>query len=62
MTPPAWLLVAAALLALAAGWCASAEAALALMSGTSAGERPDRRTRTGRDRPAGRGAAADGGG
>ena len=42
MTPPAWLLVAAALLALAAGWCASAEAALALMSGTSAGERQDR--------------------
>jgi CBS domain containing-hemolysin-like protein len=42
MTPPAWLLVAAALLALAAGWCASAEAALTLMSGTSAGDRQDR--------------------
>ena len=49
MTPPAWLLVAAALLALAAGWCASAEAALALMSGTSATERPERTERT--DRP-----------
>jgi magnesium and cobalt exporter, CNNM family len=49
MTPPAWLLVAAALLALAAGWCASAEAALALMSGTSATERPERTDRT--DRP-----------
>jgi CBS domain containing-hemolysin-like protein len=32
MTPPAWLLVAAAALALAAGWLASAEAALAITS------------------------------
>src|SRR5579863_2934213 len=56
MTPPAWLLVAAALLALAAGWCASAEAALSLMSGTSAGagERPDRPDRPERPEPASR--------
>ncbi len=59
MTPPAWLLVAAALLALAAGWCASAEAALALMSGTSAGagerpDRPDRPERPERPEPASR--------
>ena len=33
MTAPAWLLVAAAFLALAAGWCANAEAALMLVSG-----------------------------
>ena len=39
MTPPAWLLVAAAVLALAAGWCANAEAALALVSATGAAER-----------------------
>jgi len=39
MTPPAWLLVAAAVLALAAGWCANAEAALALVSATDAAER-----------------------
>ncbi|MBV9092580.1 MAG: HlyC/CorC family transporter [Streptosporangiaceae bacterium] len=32
MTPPAWLLVAAAVLALAAGWLARAEAALAFVS------------------------------
>ena len=32
MTAPAWLLVAAAILALVAGWCANAEAALALVS------------------------------
>src|SRR5579864_4280375 len=54
MTPPAWLLVAAALLALAAGWCASAEAALALMSGTSAGERQDRQERPERPEAASR--------
>jgi len=54
MTPPAWLLVAAALLALAAGWCASAEAALSLMSGTSAGERQERPDRPERPEPAGR--------
>jgi len=40
MTPPAWLLVAAAVLALVAGWCANAEAALALVSATGAAERP----------------------
>jgi CBS domain containing-hemolysin-like protein len=39
MTGPAWLLVAAALLALVAGWCANAEAALALVSATGAAER-----------------------
>ncbi len=41
MTPPAWLLVAAAVLALAAGWCADAEAALALVSATGVAERPE---------------------
>ena len=41
MTPPAWLLVAAAVLALVAGWCANAEAALALVSATGVAERPD---------------------
>ena len=39
MTAPAWLLVAAAILALLAGWCANAEAALALVSATGAAER-----------------------
>jgi len=39
MTPPAWLLVAAAVLALVAGWCANAEAALALVSATGAADR-----------------------
>jgi len=39
MTPPAWLLVAAAVLALVAGWCANAEAALTLVSATGAAER-----------------------
>src|SRR6201990_3106919 len=39
MTAPAWLLVAAAVLALVAGWCANAEAALALVSATGAAER-----------------------
>ena len=39
MTVPAWLLVAAAFLALAAGWCANAEAALTLVSATGAAER-----------------------
>ena len=52
MTLPGWLLVAAAVLALAAGWCASAEAALALVSGTGAADRPDRPERPDRpDRP-----------
>ena len=41
MTVPAWLLVAAAVLALAAGWCANAEAALALVSATGAAERAE---------------------
>ncbi len=41
MTAPAWLLVAAAVLALAAGWCANAEAALALVYATGVGERPE---------------------
>ena len=39
MTAPAWLLVAAAILALVAGWWANAEAALALVSATGAAER-----------------------
>ena len=39
MTAPAWLLVAAAVLALVAGWLANAEAALALVSATGAAER-----------------------
>jgi CBS domain containing-hemolysin-like protein len=39
MTAPAWLLVAAAVLALVAGWCANAEAALALVSATGAADR-----------------------
>ena len=41
MTPPAWLLVAAAVLALMAGWCSNAEAALALVSATGVAERPE---------------------
>jgi CBS domain containing-hemolysin-like protein len=43
MSPPGWLLVAAALLALAAGWCANAEAALTLVAATGVGERPENR-------------------
>jgi CBS domain containing-hemolysin-like protein len=39
MTVPAWLLVAAAVLALVAGWCANAEAALTLVSATGAADR-----------------------
>ena len=54
MTPPAWLLVAAAVLALAAGWCARSEAALTLMSTTGAAERPEPPRAGGRDRPADR--------
>ena len=46
MTPPAWLLVAAAVLALVAGWCANAEAALALVSATGAAERTESRLGT----------------
>ena len=52
MTPPAWLLVAAAVLAFAAGWCARGEAALTLMSATGAAERPDQPHAEGRRRPA----------
>ena len=36
MTPPAWLLVAAAVLAVAAGWCANAQAVPALTGNRSA--------------------------
>jgi CBS domain containing-hemolysin-like protein len=39
MTAPAWLLVAAAVLALLAGWCANAEAALTLVSATGVADR-----------------------
>jgi CBS domain containing-hemolysin-like protein len=41
MTAPAWLLVAAAVLALAAGWCANAEAALTLVCATGVADRPE---------------------
>jgi CBS domain containing-hemolysin-like protein len=41
MSPPGWLLVAAAVLALAAGWCANAEAALTLVAATGVAERPE---------------------
>jgi magnesium and cobalt exporter, CNNM family len=41
MSPSAWLLVAAAVLALAAGWCANAEAALTLVTATGVAERPE---------------------
>ena len=47
MTAPAWLLVVAAVLALAAGWCANAEAALALVSATGVAERPEHQGRLG---------------
>jgi CBS domain containing-hemolysin-like protein len=43
MTPAAWLLVAAAVLALAAGWCGNAEAALTLVCATGVAERPEHR-------------------
>jgi CBS domain containing-hemolysin-like protein len=43
MSPPGWLLVAAAVLAIAAGWCANAEAALILVSATGVAERPEHR-------------------
>jgi CBS domain containing-hemolysin-like protein len=55
MTPPAWLLVAAAVLAFAAGWCMRGEASLTLMSATGAAERPDQLGAEGRKRPAGEG-------
>src|SRR3984957_5163696 len=41
MSPPGWLLVAAAVLVLAAGWCANAEAALTLVAATGVAERPE---------------------
>jgi CBS domain containing-hemolysin-like protein len=41
MAPAGWLLVVAALLALAAGWCANAEAALTLVAATGVAERPE---------------------
>jgi CBS domain containing-hemolysin-like protein len=41
MSPAGWLLVAAAVLALAAGWCANAEAALTLVTATGVAERPE---------------------
>jgi CBS domain containing-hemolysin-like protein len=41
MTIAAWLLVASAALALAAGWCANAEAALTLVCATGIAERPE---------------------
>ena len=41
MSPAAWLLVAAAVLALAAGWCANAESALTLVAATGVAERPE---------------------
>ena len=43
MSPPGWLLVAAAVLALAAGWCANAEATLTLVAATGVAERPEHR-------------------
>ncbi len=47
MTLPGWLLAAAAVLALVAGWCANAEAALALVSATGVAERPEHQGRPG---------------
>jgi CBS domain containing-hemolysin-like protein len=44
MSPSGWLLVAAAVLALAAGWCANAEAALTLVTATGVAERPGHTT------------------
>jgi CBS domain containing-hemolysin-like protein len=41
MAPAGWLLVAAAVLALAAGWCATAEAALTLVTATGVAQRPE---------------------
>jgi CBS domain containing-hemolysin-like protein len=41
MSPAGWLLVAAAVLALAAGWCANAEASLTLVAATGVAERPE---------------------
>jgi CBS domain containing-hemolysin-like protein len=41
MSPSGWLVAAAAVLALAAGWCANAEAALTLVTATGVAERPE---------------------
>jgi CBS domain containing-hemolysin-like protein len=41
MSPAGWLLVAAGALALAAGWCATSEAALTLVAATGVAERPE---------------------
>jgi CBS domain containing-hemolysin-like protein len=41
MAPAGWLVVAAAVLALAAGWCVNAEAALTLVTATGVAERPE---------------------
>jgi CBS domain containing-hemolysin-like protein len=41
MSPAGWLLVAAGVLALAAGWCATSEAALTLVAATGVAERPE---------------------
>jgi CBS domain containing-hemolysin-like protein len=41
MAPAGWLLVAAAVLAVAAGWCVNAEAALTLVTATGVAERPE---------------------
>ena len=46
MAPAGWLLVAAAVLALAAGWCANAEAALTLVTATGVAERPEHKGTT----------------
>ena len=46
MSPAGWLLVAAAVLALAAGWCANAEAALTLVTATGVAERPEHKGTT----------------
>jgi len=46
MSPPGWLLVAAAVLALAAGWCANGEAALTLVTATGVAERPEHKGTT----------------
>jgi CBS domain containing-hemolysin-like protein len=41
MSPAGWLVVAAGVLALAAGWCATSEAALTLVAATGVAERPE---------------------
>ena len=46
MSPPGWLLVAAAVLFLAAGWSANAEAALTLVGATGVAERPEHKGTT----------------